>query len=61
MLKQVKIKFGNRKSGHHQDGNIGNSHLQFPSQEDQPTAIHRQNTIVKISKHKGEADRTPIS
>lgn len=39
-----------------QDGDIGYSQIQCPSQEDQRATLHRQETIVKISKPKSEAD-----
>ena len=37
----------------HQDGDIGCSWFQFPSQEDQLATIYRQDTIVKIPEPKG--------
>ena len=37
----------NVSPGHHQDGDIGHSPLQFPSQENHLTTIYRQDVIVK--------------
>ena len=37
----------NVSPGHHQDGDVGHSSLQFPSQESHLTTIYRQDIIVK--------------
>ena len=37
----------NVSPGHHQDGDVGHSPLQFPSQESHLTTIYRQDIIVK--------------
>lgn len=43
----------------YQDSCISCSQLQFPSQEDQLVAIHRQDTFVKIVELRGEAEAPP--
>lgn len=46
-------------SGCHQDGDIGHSPLQSPSQKDQLATIHRHDTIMKIPEQRGEAEAPP--
>lgn len=43
----------------HQDGFVSHSQLQWPSQEDQLTALHRQDTTVKIPEPGSEAEALP--